>query len=310
MKDLASIPLPILDKSGPLVEPKIESLRASDGIQLACRFWKGKSGAPVVLYLHGIEGHSQWFENTASFLNNKGITVYAPDRRGSGLNKRDRGHLTDYKVLLADIEGILRKIQVDHAGHAVVMIGACWGAKAAATIAAADYKPQEGGFTSALAGLALICPALYTKVDFDLKAKLTIGYNRLMGDRRALKKWPIPVVPTMFTDNPVYLEYIEKDPLRLTEATSSFFFETMRLSKLAESAASNTHLPLLILQSGADQIVDVKKVEDWYSKAKSADKTMRIFPDAYHNLDFDATWFRDYSHLLSEWILARSPVVT
>ncbi len=310
MKDLASIPLPILDKSGPLVEPKIENLRASDGLQLACRFWRGKVGAPVVLYLHGIEGHSQWFENTASFLNNKGITIYAPDRRGSGLNKRDRGHLTDYKVLLADIEGILRKIQVDHAGHAVVLIGACWGAKAAATIAASDYKPQEGGFTSSLSGLALICPALYTKVDFDLKAKLTIGYNRLMGDRRAMKKWPIPVVPTMFTDNVVYLDYIERDPLRLTEATASFFFETMRLSKLAESAAPNTQLPLLILQSGADQIVDVKKIEEWYSKTKSTDKTMRIFPDAYHNLDFDATWFRDYSHLLSEWILARTPVVT
>lgn len=309
MKDLASIPLPNLDKSQPLIEPKIEHLRASDGIQLASRFWKGKSGSPVVLYLHGVEGHSQWFENTASFLNQKGVTVYAPDRRGSGLNKRDRGHLSDYKVLLADIEGILRKIQVDHAGHAIILVGSCWGAKAACTIASEKYEPQEGGFTSALSGLVLICPALYTKVDFDLKAKLTIGYNRLMGDRRALKKWSIPVVPTMFTDNPAYLDYIEKDPLRLTEATASFFFETMRLSKLAEAAAPNIQVPLLVLQSGADQIVDVKKVEEWYDKAKSTDKTMRIFPDAYHNLDFDATWFRDYSHLLSQWILARSPVV-
>ncbi|MEZ4544216.1 MAG: hypothetical protein R3C24_09975 [Cyanobacteriota/Melainabacteria group bacterium] len=55
-------------------------MRAEDGIQYSCRIWRGEVGAPVILYLHGIEGHSQWFDNAADYLNQKGMTIYAPDR--------------------------------------------------------------------------------------------------------------------------------------------------------------------------------------------------------------------------------------
>ena len=116
------------------IQPQIERLDVSDGLSLVCRQWKGKSGMPVVLYLHGIEGHSGWFENTASLLNGRGITIIAPDRRGSGMNPRDRGNLASYKDYLNDLEVILRKIAFDYVGHPIIVLGHCWGAKAASLL--------------------------------------------------------------------------------------------------------------------------------------------------------------------------------
>jgi acylglycerol lipase len=308
LKDSPSISLPLVEGDPSLAkEPEVEWLRASDGANLACRIWRGKVGQPVVLYLHGIEGHSQWFQNTASILNKRGITVYAPDRRGAGLNVRDRGHLTSYKVFLQDVEILLRQLNIQYAGHAIVLMGNCWGAKAASIMARSDYKPVDGPLNVQLSGLVLTCPAIYTKVDFDLKTKAKIAYSWLLGSHSQLRTWTIPIRSSMFTDNNAYLEYIEKDPLRLKEATASFFVETLRMGKIAQQSASHIEMPLLILQSGNDQIVDVNSLGNWYGETKSIQKSMRIFPDAAHSIDFDATWFKDYTHLLTEWLLARVP---
>jgi len=314
LKDLASIPLPVVDRKFP--EPEHEWLRASDGSQLFCRIWRGKVGSPVVLYLHGIEGHSQWFENTAGILNEKGITIYAPDRRGAGLNSRDRGHLSSHKVLIDDINAVLRKICNQHMGHPIILWGNCWGAKPACLFAAAAGKKSSGELEMGqvdsfpIAALVLSSPAIFPKVDYDLKTKVEIAVNHFMGGRRAMRKWPIPITTTMFTNNPTYLDYLEKDPLRLTELTATFFFESHKLSQMAAKTANNITMPVIILQPEVDAIVDRDALSKWYQQIKSSDKTMRLFPDAYHCLDFDSVWFKEYTHLISEWLLSRLPAVS
>ena len=319
MKDLATITLPQL-QSYPRTskESEIELLRGEDGVQFSCRIWRGESGKPVILYLHGIEGHSQWFENSANYLNSQGFTIFAPDRRGSGLNPRDRGHMNKMIEYIGDINSMLRRLTVEYKGHAVILWGHCWGAKGAVCVAQdPDKNPKKNvkeeeiinkGYP--ISGLVLSCPAIYSRLDFDLKKKLTIAYNHFRGDRRAMKKWEIPLTASMLTDNPVYMNYLEEDPLRITEATSTFFYESHKLTKLAQAASGNLSLPIIILQAGADQIVDVPSVEKWLEKTKSQDKSMRIFPDAAHSLDFDETWFKEYMHLVSGWLAARTPVVS
>ncbi len=311
MKDLNSSSSPLPPIAGVVqTAPTIEWHRTSDDLQLACRTWKGKVGFPVIVYLHGIEGHSQWFENTASVLNHLGMTVYAPDRRGSGLNPRDRGNLSSYKTYLADIEVFLRKVSFDHLGHSLIVLGNCWGAKAASLICQSDYKPTSGQeLNLPIAGLVLCSPGIYTKIDYGMGTKFQIAYSSFVDSGRN-RKWPIPLEIEMLTNNPTFQGYLKRDNLRLTEATASFFVESFKLGKLAEKASASIEMPLLVLQAGSDMIVDVDKLQGWYAKAKSTTKDLRIFPDASHTLDFDSTWFKEYAHVLSEWILAQCPVVT
>jgi alpha-beta hydrolase superfamily lysophospholipase len=310
LKESEAIAFPSLvdQAASPQKLPAIEWLRGSDGKQLGCRIWQGQVGKPVVLYLHGIEGHGQWFQSTAYALNGRGITVYALDRRGSGMNQRERGHLTDHRIFLADVEAAVRGISVKYSGHPIILMGNCWAAKACAIMARSDYKSIDGAFYSPLSGLILTCPAIYTKVDFDLASKIQIAAMRLIGGQKLLHYWTLPLTPSMYTNNSEYLKFIERDPLRLQEVTTSFLVETMLLSWRARRAAKKISMPVLIVQSAEDQIVDVKKIENWYGQMPSTNKTMRIFPEAYHSIDFDRAWFKEYTHLLSEWLLARSPV--
>jgi len=302
------LPTVLLDAKMAAIRPALESVRGSDGASLTCRVWPGQVGLPVVIYLHGIEGHSQWFENTAAVLNASGITVYAPDRRGAGMNRRDRGNLPNHKMYLADVEQTIRLVGRDFGGHPLVLMANCWSARAAAIIAREGHKPQAASFP-ALSGLVLICPAIYTKADFPRLTKVRIFLDWIQGSYRLGRYWPIPLKTSMFTKNPPYLEFIENDPLRLNAATTSFYVETFIMGCRAQWAAKQISLPTLFLQAENDEIVDNEKNNKWYTQLKTLHKTMRIFPDAQHSLDFDQTWFREYTHLLTDWLLALSPVI-
>jgi acylglycerol lipase len=318
-KDLASIPLPELRQmpgssiesglsdSVSFSEPQIRSIAGSDGQSLACRVWSGDATFPVVVYLHGIEGHSQWFQNTAKILSKNGIAVYAPDRRGAGLNSEERGQLNSYKTLLADIEIILRLVAVENVGRPIVLIGNCWGGKPASVIAGNEYKSTDGSKLPPLAGLILICPAIHTKVDFGWRTKLDIGISVLKGDRCSCASLDIPLEPVMFTEDPTYLEFIKNDPLRLLRASKKFFFEQFLLTLKAKSAAPKLVLPTLLIQSGHDQIVDVAALDQWFAKVTAVDTEKKLFSEAAHSIEFDPLWFDQYCQLLVNWIVAHAP---
>ncbi|MGH7194339.1 MAG: alpha/beta hydrolase, partial [Candidatus Saccharimonadales bacterium] len=105
----------------------MQEIVTSDGIAHPVRVWGTQSGAPIALYLHGIEGHSQWFADTALALNKQGIAVYAPDRRGAGLSRQPSGHIGSYKRLVDDVGEIVQEIVRRHPGSAIFLIGNCWG---------------------------------------------------------------------------------------------------------------------------------------------------------------------------------------
>jgi len=284
----------------------IEWLKASDGAKLGYRFWQGSNDSPVVLYLHGIEGHSQWFENTASVLNERGLTVYAPDRRGCGMNGQSRGHIRNYRILLADLESQLRLIRRQHRGNPVFLMANCWSAKLAAILAQVDYKSTDLSLLPPFAGLILTSPAIYTRIDLSLPTKLKIAFSWLRGAQGQMQLWPIPLTTTMLTNNPDYLDYLQKDPLRLTNVTTSFLVQTFLLSLKAKEVAKNIKIPTLILQAGVDEIVNIEKLENWYEEIPAADKAMRVFPEVDHSLDFDRAWFKEYTHMLCQWIAGRA----
>jgi acylglycerol lipase len=285
--------------------PTIEWLKAPDGSKLGCRVWQGNENAPVVIHLHGIEGHSQWFENTASVLNENGITVYAPDRRGSGMNSNLRGHLDNYSILFADLESQIRYIRRKHRGQRVIMIANCWSAKLASIFSQSTYESTDHALIPPFAGLILTGPAIYTHVDFPFLTKLQIAFSWLLGNQTLKKYWPIPITTNMLTNDPGFIKFIENDTARLTKATTSFFVQTFFLSKKAQQAAKFIKMPVLILQGEDDQIVDIEKLEVWYEQIASTDKAIHAFPGASHSLDFDRTWFKEYTHLLCDWILTK-----
>ncbi|MBX9952470.1 MAG: lysophospholipase [Candidatus Obscuribacterales bacterium] len=272
------------------------------GADLQMRKFLAANENAVALYLHGIEGHAEWFANTAAVLNAAGITVYAPDRRGAGLNSAERGHVDNYKILVDDLEFFLNLVAERHPGLPLFLIGNCWGAKVAAVVAAETHKWSTAGRKPRLDGLVLICPAIKTKPDLGFSQKLSIALALLSGKDALRQQIPIPLTTAMFTDNHIFLDYIERDPLRLTSASKAFYFASFVLSLKSARVAPAIKIPTLILQSDNDAIVDVPGIEAWFSKINHQEKKYKKYLGAAHSMDFDRRQFIEYARDLAQWI--------
>ncbi|MBX9695331.1 MAG: lysophospholipase, partial [Cyanobacteria bacterium] len=209
-----------------------------------------------------------------------------------------RGHLNSFRDFVSDVTTFLSAVRAEHPTQPLILWGNCWGAKAASLLACQSKK-------LGLNGVIFSSPAIETLVDLDLTTKISIA-GELIAGTPCRRKWPIPLTLSMFTDSPVYLRFLKADPLRITQATTSFYLESQKLSELAKRTARKIKCPVLVLQAGDDRIVDVLALERWYSRIAASDKSLRIFPLAAHSLDFDQNWFDEYAQMACNWILSHS----
>ncbi len=276
-----------------------EWLSCADGSKLFVRCWQAANPRAFVLYLHGIEGHSLWFKETAEYLQASGITTLAVDRRGSGMSQEKRGDCQNCQVLIDDTRVALNFAKKKAGSLPLFLMANCWGAKLA-SILAQKQNPES----RILAGLIFSSPAIDVKVDLPFSQKLQVAWGLLFG---ASKNIPIPLKIEDFTDNQRFLEFISADRLRLTDASPRFFMSTAILSLMSKKTAEKIYLPTLLIQSGIDSIVDIDKVKTWYNRLSSTDKTMQIFPGVLHSLDFDSNP-AEYRKLLLDWICKHSNI--
>jgi len=248
----------------------------------------------VVVFIHGIASHGGWFAETAADLDQQGVAVYAPDRRGSGRSGGLRGHLDRYERALDDLDVMVRLVRSEHPGTPVFLAASSWAAKLAVVYAARRPAP--------LAGLLLLGPGLVSRVNLSPGRRVRVIAGHLVTPTARL---PIPLTPELYTANPPYLDFIRADPLRLLEATTRFFWETARLDRQRRRASARLRVPLLVLQGQDDKMMDVPGTRRWFQRLDVEDKTYRAYPGAGHTLDFEPDRTRYLADMLT-WLSARS----
>ena len=282
----------------PQLRGEVRRWPGPDGAPLSYRYWGAAQPGDAAVYLHGIAGHSLWFSAAASRLAESGITVYGPDRRGSGLNVGlGAGHVPHHNAVLRDIRHFVELARGEHPGRKVFLIAGCWGAKAGVVFAARE--PQL------IDGLALVAPALRVRVKLPLKGLVGVLISLLADPRR---RFAIPLEPHHYTENPRFRAFVAADPQRLRAATARFYLETARLDRLAAAAARSIGRPVLLLAGGRDAIVDLEGTRAWFTSLASTDKIMKVYPDFAHILEFEEQWEAYLADLLA-WLRARgSPI--
>lgn len=273
----------------PAVRGEVRQVPGPDGAPLRYRYWGASEPGDAAFYLHGIAGHSLWFSAAATELAHSGVTVYGPDRRGSALNAGlGSGHLPHHDVVLGDIRHFVELARAEHPDRKVFLIAGCWGAKPGVVFAAREQTRLDG--------LVLIAPALAVRVKLPLKDLAGVAFSLLT---RPMRRFDIPLSPEQYTGNPRFRAFVEADDQRLHKATARFYLETARLDRLAARAPGSIHLPTICFQGGRDAIVDVDGVRAWFGRLASADKTLKVYPEAAHVLEFEGHPERYLSDLLA-----------
>lgn len=262
----------------------VETHTAGDGYPWRYRKYAAAGPARAeVVFIHGIQSHAGWYEHSCTELSLAGFNVYFLDRRGSGMNEKDRGDAPGFRRLLDDLAEFLSALPRTPAEDQVktrlpLFLGAIsWGGKLAVAL-----ERRHPGLVD---GLMLLCPGFFAKVRPSLGQRARILLARLFRPR---KLFPVPLnEPDLFTANPRWQQFLREDPLRLLQATARLLVESVRLDGYLRFVPKYVHVPVLLLLAEHDRIIHNGKTRAFVEKFRTKDKEIHEYPGAHHTLEFE-----------------------
>lgn len=267
-----------------MVDVTLEEHQAGDGYKWKYRRYTASGDARgIVVFIHGIQSHANWYAHSSSRLAQEGYRVYFLDRRGSGMNGQDRGDIPSFRRVLDDIAEFLAALPRDESRAnsstrlPVFLAAISWGGKLAVAL--------ERRHPGLIDGLMLLCPGFFAKVRPTLGQRIGILFSRLFRPR---KKYPIPLNdPEFFTASPQWQQFLRDDPLRLHHATARLLVESVRLDGYIRFTPKYVHVPTLLLLASEDRIIHNDRTRAFFEQFATKDKEIIEYAGAHHTLEFE-----------------------
>jgi alpha-beta hydrolase superfamily lysophospholipase len=233
-------------------------VRTTDQLDLVWQSWTPETPRGVIIIIHGLAEHGGRYRETAEFLSGKGWAVYACDLRAHGLSpdppKASRVHVNRFADYFYDVDAMMELVRNRHAGLPVYILGHSMGGLIA--ISYALEKPE------ALAGAIISSPALGTHPEFKppLFLKIMVGILSRLAPRLLVDSGLD--TQAICRDPQVVQAYID-DPLVSQKVSARWYSEITRAMKRAHKNAGSLRIPMLLMQSGADRLVDPAAPRRW-----------------------------------------------
>ena len=254
-------------------------IRTADMLDLVWQSWTPVSPRGVIVIIHGLAEHSGRYRETAGFLSENGYAVYACDLRAHGLSsdppKAGRVHVDRFEDYFKDVDALIALARETHGELPLYLLGHSMGGLISIRYALA--KP------AGLAGAIISSPALGTHPDFKpplflklmvsilsrLAPRLLVASNL---DTRAISR-----------DSAVVKAYID-DPLVSQKVSARWYGEITKSIKLAHEDAASLRIPMLLMQSGADRLVDPSAPGRWAKATSDGLVELVVWDGLYHEM--------------------------
>ncbi|MGM1059578.1 alpha/beta fold hydrolase [Saccharothrix sp. Mg75] len=252
-----------------LPESGVRTYEQSDGYVTHYRLWGAPEGDDVVVVLHGGVSHSGWQAPLAeAVVENSEVSFIAPDRRGSGLNTVDRGHLESTERVIGDVVEFVRSLKGSF--RRVHLAGWCFGGQVA-SVAAAQVADED-----VVSSLTLIAPGFYFNERYGDVLRLSVESALEVVREFGLVPEPtrafitVPLQPTDFTSRPDWQEFVVDDGLRLVKVTEGMVEVCGEIAARAVQEFSRTgDVPVLVVFGTQDRLVDVERVREFVVAGKA-----------------------------------------
>lgn len=263
--------------ANPILHP--DHVRSADGTRLPLSIWQ-PGGAPpraVVLALHGFNDYRRSFEETGTYLAERGFAVYAYDQRGFG-ETHQAGLWHGAAVMTADARMVAALLRAHYPGLPLYLLGESMGG-AVALQALADSAAGR------VDGLVLLAPAVWGR---ETMPWLQQGALWLAAHTFPAAKVTARGLGIRATDSDAARQKLRQDPLVIKATRVDALWGLAGLMDLALATAPPADLPTLILYGARDEIIPKQPTCRWL-QAIPAEAAVRltVYAEGWHMLTRD-----------------------
>jgi alpha-beta hydrolase superfamily lysophospholipase len=258
------------------------ALESADGTRLHASQFPASRPRAGLLLVHGLQSHARWFEvsPTAAQLAEAGISCLAYDRRGSGRSCGATGHADSPEDFLADLAAGARELRHEldaRSGRETPMhlLANCFGARVA--------LPYLAAHPEAFRSVILTAPATH----MSRRASYGLGQKLAILVAPAHVSYATPLRDEDFVSQGPWLDWIRSDVLSLRRVTAGFLRSANRLTLRMRLAIPRLRLPLLVVLSRRDALVDNAAIRERFYARYRGPKQLAEY-DSDHYVDFTA----------------------
>jgi alpha-beta hydrolase superfamily lysophospholipase len=252
---------------------------AADGTQLAWRCWTAPGSRACLVLVHGLAEHGGRYGRLATALAQRGWCVFCCDLRAHGESHTGSGplvvHVDRFEDYFLDVDAAFAWIGEHHPDLPRFVLGHSMGG----LIALRYVLRKPGG----LRGAVLSSPALGIHPD-ALPPRILVPFIGLISRIAPRFRQPTGLDEnTLCRDPDVVRAYID-DPLVSDTVTVRWYHEFANAIEAVHGEAGSLALPLLLMQSGDDRIVDPEAPDRWLRRVPEGLVDYVCWPGLYHEL--------------------------
>lgn len=290
-------------RTHPVAEGHVAYFDPPDSEDRLCyREWPAPAPRALLVGIHGMAAHSEYFVLVADQLVEAGITTYALDLKHHGYSTGRKGDIESFEELIEQVHAFLLFLRETHPDLPVFLAGISMGGCLAANHAI--LHPDT------CAGTILFSPAVKVNASISLRDVVKFPYYGIV----ALLRRGKPVVdiqkrqgPGVGTRVPGAQAYRDEDSLRVKKVSLRYLLQVKKWIDHAYQHAGTLQGPVVTFQGTNDNLVDPSGVQEFHERLRTPDKRLVRLPGGYHSLFSDPAMVEeDGWETFRAWILERA----
>ncbi len=266
-------------------------IATTDGISLFTKNYLTPTATANVLVVHGFGEHCERYAHVADALNGVRANVYTFDLRGHGKSEGEPFLIKNIDEYRDDVETVYRTIPKD---KPLFVLAHSMGGLIAIYFLLFS-KPTD------ICGVVLSAPAIKEGDDINFFTKLVA---RILG-KIAPKLQLVKVNPKYISRNPEEVQKYITDPLVYNGGIKAGLgLALLNAIAAIKSRFADFAYPVLVMHGEADKVANIEGTKEFYSQCTSADKTLKIWEGAYHEI-FNETNKAKVIAAMTDWVKTR-----
>jgi alpha-beta hydrolase superfamily lysophospholipase len=256
------------------VSESTATLKTADGLDLSIRYRPAEATPHrwTFVIVHGLGEHSGRYQHLAAWFGPKGAAVYAMDQRGHGRSGGQRGHAPGLEALVDDVDRVVAHARTASGGP-VVLIGHSFGGLVAIGYSFAHPERIERAVFSA--------PLLRVKQAVPAWKRVLSGVLPSVAPSMSFSN---DVDAGLLSHDPATASAYTSDPLVHDRITAGLYGRVIARGESFIRRAEELKVPFLLMQGGADRIVDPAGSEALFRAATAPGRAFRLYPGMYHEI--------------------------